>query len=48
LTWDEDNNPAQKTDPQGCCGFDPKGSTNTNLNLRDDRSAKIRNEGLER
>lgn len=28
ITWDEDNNPAQKTDPQGCCGFDPKGSTN--------------------
>ena len=28
LTFDEDNNPAQKTEPQGCCGFDPKSSAN--------------------
>lgn len=28
ITWDEDNNPAQKTGPQGCCGFDPKSHAN--------------------
>jgi phosphatidylinositol-3-phosphatase len=28
ITWDEDDNPPRKTDPQGCCGFDPKGLSN--------------------
>ncbi len=28
LTFDEDNNPAQKAEPQGCCGFDSKSSAN--------------------
>ncbi len=28
ITWDEDNNPPNKTSTQGCCGFDPKSNAN--------------------
>ncbi len=28
LTFDEDNNPAQKPDPQGCCNVEPKSKAN--------------------
>jgi phosphatidylinositol-3-phosphatase len=28
ITFDEDNNPPDKTAPQGCCGFDPKSAAN--------------------
>src|SRR5262249_4610495 len=28
VTWDEDNNPREKTGPQGCCGFDKDNSAN--------------------
>ncbi len=28
ITWDEDNNPRDKKDTQGCCGFDPKSNAN--------------------
>jgi phosphatidylinositol-3-phosphatase len=28
LTFDEDNNPAQKVETQGCCGFDPQSVAN--------------------
>jgi hypothetical protein len=28
ITWDEDNNPRNKTETQGCCGFDPKSHAN--------------------
>ncbi|MBO3457459.1 alkaline phosphatase family protein [Aetokthonos hydrillicola Thurmond2011] len=28
ITWDEDNNPRDKTGTQGCCGFDPKSYAN--------------------
>jgi phosphatidylinositol-3-phosphatase len=28
ITFDEDNNPSDKTTPQGCCGFDPKSAAN--------------------
>jgi hypothetical protein len=28
ITWDEDNNPPQKTSTQGCCGFEPKSDAN--------------------
>ncbi len=28
ITWDEDDNPPVKLQPQGCCGFDPKSSAN--------------------
>lgn len=28
LTWDEDNNPENKLEAQGCCGFDPKSEAN--------------------
>ncbi len=28
VTWDEDSNPANKPEPQGCCGFDPKSAAN--------------------
>ena len=28
ITWDEDNNPQQKNNPQGCCGYDTKSTAN--------------------
>ena len=28
ITWDEDQNPLQKTGIQGCCGFDPASAAN--------------------
>lgn len=28
ITWDEDDNPPIKFQPQGCCGFDPKSQAN--------------------
>ncbi|HEY9639971.1 MAG TPA: alkaline phosphatase family protein [Coleofasciculaceae cyanobacterium] len=28
ITWDEDDNPMNKTAPQGCCGFDPASAAN--------------------
>ncbi len=28
ITWDEDNNPPDKTAIQGCCGYDPKSQAN--------------------
>ncbi len=28
LTFDEDNNPGKKVEPQGCCGFDPRSKAN--------------------
>jgi hypothetical protein len=28
VTWDEDNTPKEKTEPQGCCGFDPQSEAN--------------------
>jgi hypothetical protein len=28
ITWDEDDNPAQKQGIQGCCGFDPNSTAN--------------------
>jgi phosphatidylinositol-3-phosphatase len=28
ITWDEDNNPSHKPQPQGCCGFNPKSVAN--------------------
>jgi hypothetical protein len=28
LTWDEDNSPPLKTEPQGCCGFEPRSAAN--------------------
>lgn len=28
ITWDEDDNPPIKIQPQGCCGFDPKSQAN--------------------
>ena len=28
ITWDEDEDPPEKTGPQGCCGFDPNSPAN--------------------
>ena len=28
ITWDEDHDPREKSDPQGCCGFDPESLAN--------------------